>query len=215
MHSHRIILLVAITVSVGYAWLNGAFVGLVPAHDDGGVAAQGRHLQKATFAAGCFWCVEADFDKVKGVVETVSGYTGGQVAHPTHDQVAFGGTGHAEAVEVTFDPAIVTYEQLLDHYWRNVDPFVDGRQFCDRGTQYRPGIIVHDEQQRAAAEASKQRMQQLFSQPIVVSIGDAGPFYRAEASHQNYHAEHRVQYSYYRWRCGRDERLAEIWAGRE
>lgn len=213
MRSHRLILLAAVTVSVGYAWLNGAFVGLAPARD-AGVAAHGRHLQKATFAAGCFWCVEADFDEVKGVVETVSGYTGGHVENPSHDQVAFGGTGHAEAVEVTFDPAVVTYEQLLDHYWRNVDLFVAGRQFCDRGTQYRPGIIVHDARQRAAAEASKQRTQRLFPEPIVVAIADAGPFYRAAPSHQNYHAAHALQYRYYRWRCGRDDRLEEIWAGR-
>lgn len=215
MNRQRVILIVAIALGVGYGWLRGAFVPLT----GGRVAAAaqsspGRGLQKATLAAGCFWCVEADFDKVKGVVETISGYTGGNVRNPTYEQVSFGGTGHTEAVEIVFDPKVVTYEQLLDHFWRNVDPFVAHRQFCDVGAQYRPEIFVHDEAQRAAAEASKQRMQQRFSQPIVVKISPAGPFYRAEAYHQDYYKSHPVQYRYYRWRCGRDDRLAEIWRGR-
>jgi peptide-methionine (S)-S-oxide reductase len=213
MRAHRLILLTAVTLSVGYAWLNGAFAGF---DRPAAAAAQASKsgLQKATFAAGCFWCVEADFDKVKGVVETISGYTGGTVRNPTYEQVSFGGTGHTEAVEVLFDPAVVTYEQLLDHYWRNVDPFAANRQFCDIGAQYRPEIFVHDERQRAAAEASKRQMQQRFSQPIVVKITDAGPFYRAEAYHQDYYKTHSLQYRYYRWRCGRDDRLEEIWGGR-
>ena len=167
--------------------------------------------QKATFAAGCFWCTEADFDKVRGVVSTTSGYTGGRVPNPTYEQVSNGGTGHAEAVEVVFDPAVVTYEQLLDHFWHNVDPFVTNRQFCDVGEQYRPEIFVQNASQRAAAEASLKKMQQRFRQPILVRISNAGPFYRAEDYHQDYHNTHDVRYKYYRWRCGRDARLAAIW----
>jgi peptide-methionine (S)-S-oxide reductase len=215
MKAQRLILIVAIALGFGYAWLNGAFVRFDTAN--AAPAAQygaRRGLQKATFAGGCFWCVEADFDKVKGVVETISGYTGGQTPNPTYEQVSSGGTGHAEAVEILFDPAVVSYEQLLEHFWRNVDPFVADRQFCDRGTQYRPEIFVHTPMQRAAAEASRARIHRQFSQPIVVKITDAGPFYRAEDYHQNYYKTHSVQYRYYRWRCGRDARLQEIWKGR-
>ena len=216
MHPQRLILIVAITLGVGYGWLRGAFD--VPARADAssltGQNGTARGLQKATFAAGCFWCVESDFDKVKGVVETISGYTGGAVRNPTYEQVSSGGTGHTEAVEILFDPAVVSYEQLLEHYWRNVDPFAANRQFCDVGAQYRPEIFVHDEAQRAAAEASRQRIQQRLSQMIVVKITDAVPFYRAEAYHQDYYKTHPVQYRYYRWRCGRDSRLEEIWRGR-
>jgi peptide-methionine (S)-S-oxide reductase len=125
--------------------------------------------------------------------------------------VSSGGTGHAESVEVVFDPTIVTYEQLLDHFWHNVDPFVANRQFCDVGEQYRPEIFVHNASQRAAAEASLKKMQQRFRQPILVRISNAGPFYRAEDYHQDYHNTHDVRYKYYRWRCGRDARLAAIW----
>ena len=216
MHPQRLILIVAITLGVGYGWLRGAFD--VPARADAssltGQNATARGLQKATFAAGCFWCVESDFDKVKGVVETISGYTGGHVRNPTYEQVSSGGTGHTEAVEILFDPAVVSYQQLLEHYWRNVDPFAADRQFCDVGAQYRPEIFVHDDAQRAAAEASKQRIQQRFSRMVVVKITDATAFYRAEAYHQDYYKTHSVQYRYYRWRCGRDARLEEIWRGR-
>jgi peptide-methionine (S)-S-oxide reductase len=128
--------------------------------------------------------------------------------------VSRGGTGHAEAVEVVFDPAVVSYRQLLDHYWRNVDPFTAGRQFCDIGLQYRPEIFVHDEAQRAEAEASKARIQQQLGQRVVVKISPATPFYRAEDYHQDYHQKHAIQYRYYRWRCGRDARLEEIWQDR-
>jgi peptide-methionine (S)-S-oxide reductase len=217
MHAQRLILIAAIALGLGYGWLRGAFdalgrVDAAPAAQQAPAASRG--LQKATLAAGCFWCVEADFDKVKGVVETISGYTGGGVRNPTYEQVSSGGTGHTEAVEILFDPAVVTYEQLLEHYWRNVDPFSANRQFCDVGAQYRPEIFVHDAAQRAVAEASKQRVQQRLSQNVVVKITDAAPFYRAEPYHQDYYKTHAVQYRYYRWRCGRDARLEEIWRGR-
>ena len=211
MHRQRWILAVAIVLSVGYAWLHGAFVSVVPVEAANQAAPAARGHLKATFAAGCFWCVEADFDKVKGVISTTSGYTGGRVRNPTYEQVSAGGTGHTEAVEIVYDPAVVTYDQLLDHFWHNVDPFAANRQFCDVGEQYRPEIFVHDEGQRAAAEASKKRIQGRFSTPIVVKITPAAPFYRAEAYHQDYYKTHSVQYRYYRWRCGRDERLESIW----
>jgi peptide-methionine (S)-S-oxide reductase len=214
MSAQRIILIVAVTLGLTYGWVRGAFVRLAPgALTASAQTSGGGGLQKATFAAGCFWCVEADFDKVKGVVETISGYTGGNVKNPTYEQVSFGGTGHTEAVEIIYDPKVVTYEQLLDHFWRNVDPFVANRQFCDVGSQYRPEIFVHDDAQRQAAEQSRERVQKRFAQKIVVKITPAGPFYRAEAYHQDYYKNHSVQYRYYRWRCGRDARLAEIWRG--
>src|SRR5687767_2961273 len=210
MHRQRWILIAALVLAVGYVWLRGGFTSFAPAAA-ASQAAPAAGQQKATFAAGCFWCVEADFDKVKGVLSTTSGYIGGKVRNPTYQQVSFGGTGHAEAVEIVFDPAVVTYEQLLDHFWRNVDPFAANRQFCDVGDQYRPEIFVHDEAQRAAAEASKKRIQARFSTPVVVKITPASTFYRAEAYHQDYYKSHSVQYRYYRWRCGRDERLQAIW----
>ncbi len=176
----------------------------------GAGAAQGP-TDTAVFAAGCFWCVEADFDTVPGVLSTTSGYTGGWRAHPSYQQVSSGGTGHTEAVEVLFDPSVVTYAQLLDHFWRRVDPFVAHRQFCDVGDQYRPEIFVRGAAQRAAAVASRDVMRTRFREPIVVPVTDAGPFYTAESYHQNYAATHPLRYRYYRWRCGRDQRLRTIW----
>ena len=214
MRTHRWILIVALALAGGYSWLSGAFVGLgaSPAEQVGaGAPSVKPGLAVATFASGCFWCTEADFDKVRGVISTTSGYTGGRVANPTYRQVSNGGTGHAEAVEIVFDPAVVTYEALLDHYWRNVDPFTADRQFCDRGDQYRPAIFVHNEAQRAAAEGSKAQHQKSFRQPIVVAIADAGPFYRAEEYHQDYYKKNSAQYRFYRFGCGRDARLRQIW----
>jgi peptide-methionine (S)-S-oxide reductase len=218
MRSHRAIFVAAVFVALAYVWVRGGFVGL-GASDRETPAAQtaasgGRTLQKATLAAGCFWCVEADFDKLRGVISTTSGYTGGRVRNPTYEQVSAGGTGHVEAVEIVFDPSAISYEQLLDHFWKNVDPFAAHRQFCDVGDQYRPEIFVHDQAQRAAAEASKAREQMHFKQPIVVEITDAQPFYKAEAYHQDYYKKNPIQYRYYRWGCGRDNRLEEIAAMR-
>ena len=219
MHPQRWILMIALAVAVGYAWLSGGFVGMasVSASPTARQAAapQKEGLAVATFAAGCFWCTEADFDKVNGVVSTTSGYTGGKVANPAYKQVSSGTTGHAEAVEIIYDPSVVSYEALLDHFWHNVDPFSAVKQFCDTGTQYRPEIFVHNEAQRAAAVASKARMQQKFRDPIVVGITPAGPFYRAEDYHQDYHTKNSAQYRFYRFGCGRDRRLAQIWEGEE
>lgn len=213
MHPQRWILMVALLLAGGYAWLSGAFVGIGPHAEAAQTAApQKPGTAVATFASGCFWCTEADFDKVPGVISTTSGYTGGSVVNPTYKQVTTGTTGHAEALQVVYDPSKVTYEALLDHYWRNVDPFVADRQFCDRGNQYRPEIFVHDQAQRAAAEASKARIQQRFrDKPIVVAISNAGPFYKAEEYHQDYYKKNSAQYRFYRYGCRRDARLAEIW----
>lgn len=216
MHPQRAVLIAAVVLALGHAWLQGAFVGIgrADAAMTGRTEPPANGLQRATFAGGCFWSVEAEFEKVPGVVGAVAGYTGGRVVNPTYDQVVKGGTGHLEAVEVTFDPATVTFEQLLDRYWRSIDPFASNRQFCDIGPQYRPAIFVHDAAQREAATRSKARIQGLFSRPIVVDVIDVTPFYRAEAYHQDYARTNPAQYRYYRWRCGRDDRLAQIWPDR-
>jgi peptide-methionine (S)-S-oxide reductase len=213
----RAILIASVVLAFAYVWLRGGFVDVLPATaaQSSGPAQTGSPptsgVAKATLAAGCFWCVEADFDKLPGVISTTSGYTGGRLANPTYEQVSRGGTGHTEAVEIVYDPAKVTYEQLLDHFWKNVDPLTAHRQFCDVGEQYRPAIFVHDEAQRAAADASKKRVQQRFKDPVVVEIAPAAAFYRAEAYHQDYYKKNPVQYRYYRWSCGRDARLKELW----
>ena len=165
----------------------------------------------ATFAGGCFWCVEADFDKVEGVISTTSGYTGGTVANPTYEAVGRGGTGHTEAVEIVYDPAKVSYEKLLDVFWHNHDPLAKNRQFCDRGDQYRPAIFYHNDEQRRLAEATKAAHQPRFKQPIQTEIVAAGPFYKAEEYHQDYYLKNPVRYKFYRYNCGRDARLEELW----
>ncbi len=168
--------------------------------------------ETATFAGGCFWCTEADFDKVQGVISTTSGFIGGKTANPTYQQVTTGTTGHTEAVEIVFDPAKVTYQQLLDVFWRNHDPLAKDRQFCDRGDMYRPGIFVHSEPQRAAAEASKKQVQSRFAPRVVqTEITKAGTFYKAEDYHQDFHQKNPVRYKLYRFNCGRDQRLEELW----
>ena len=175
--------------------------------------AQEAEPAKATFAGGCFWCVEEAFEKVPGVIAAVSGYTDGEVANPSYKQVTGGQTGHAEAVEVIFDPAQVTYEQLLDVFWRNVDPTVIDRQFCDVGNQYRTAIFVHDDEQLRLAEASKQALQESkpFAEPIVTPIVAASTFYPAEDYHQDYYKHNPLRYRFYKWNCGRAQRLAELW----
>jgi len=208
MSAQRRVWLGAIVVSLAYAWLRGGFV-FAGAPSDMPTMQPG--WQKATFAVGCFWTAESDFDKVEGVKATTAGYIGGHVENPTYDQVTRGGTGHVEAVEVLFDPAIVTYDQLLDYFWHHVDPFVSHRQFCDVGEQYRPVIFVNAVAQREAAEASRARMQARFRQEIKVAITDASRFFPADESHQDYYKKHPVQYRYYRWACGRDARLEAIW----
>jgi peptide-methionine (S)-S-oxide reductase len=168
---------------------------------------------KATFAGGCFWCVEEAFEKVDGVVSATSGYIGGRVANPTYEQVSDGGTGHAEAVEIRYDPDKVSYAKLLEVFWRNVDPLAVDRQFCDVGRQYRSAIFYHDEAQRSAAEATKQTLagSKRFDRPIATEIVKAGAFYPAEEYHQDYYRKNPVRYKYYKWNCGRAQRLEELW----
>ena len=168
---------------------------------------------KATFAGGCFWCVESDFDKVPGVISTTSGYIGGSVANPTYEQVSAKTTGHAEAVEIVFDPAKVSYEQLLEKFWRTIDPTTKDRQFCDAGSPYRTAIFTHGPQQAAAAQASKAALDKSkpFKEPIVTTIEAAGTFYAAEGYHQDYYKKNPVRYNYYRTSCGRDARLQQLW----
>ncbi len=168
---------------------------------------------KATFAGGCFWCVEADFDKVDGVISTTSGYIGGKVANPTYQQVSRGGTGHAEAVEIVYDPGKVSYEKLLNVYWHNVDPFAKDRQFCDSGDMYRSAIFVHDAEQLRLAERSRKDLAASgkFDLPIQTGILLATKFYPAEDYHQDFYLKNPARYKFYRWNCGRDQRLEQIW----
>lgn len=171
----------------------------------------------ATLAAGCFWCIEADLEKVEGVVSVTSGYTGGTVANPTYKQVSAGETAHTEAVRVVFDPRIISYEELLAIFWRNVDPTAADRQFCDIGEQYRSGIFYHDEIQRETAEKSRAALEQTkpFANPVVTEITAATAFYPAEAYHQDYSKKNPIRYSYYRKSCGRDRRLKELWGEKQ
>jgi peptide-methionine (S)-S-oxide reductase len=168
--------------------------------------------ETATFAGGCFWCTEADFDKVAGVISTTSGFIGGKLANPSYQQVTTGTTGHTEAVEIVFDPSKVTYQLLLEVFWRNHDPLAKDRQFCDRGNMYRPGIFFHSEQQRELAEASKKQVQSRFAPRLVqTEITKATTFYKAEDYHQDFHQKNPVRYKLYRFNCGRDQRLEELW----
>ncbi len=176
-------------------------------------AAQGaqRGQAVAIFAGGCFWCTEADFDKVAGVISTTSGYIGGKVANPSYEQVSAGSTGHTEAVQVVYDPSKVTYEKLLTYYWRSVDPTVKNRQFCDTGDQYRTAIFVNNDAERKLAEASKQKVEAELKVPIYTQIAAAGPFYKAEEYHQDFYQKNPTKYKFYRWNCGRDQRLEQLW----
>lgn len=167
----------------------------------------------AIFAGGCFWCVEEFFDEVDGVLGTTSGYTGGHTEDPTYEEVVAGGTGHTEAVEVTYDPGRVSYDQLLEVFWRNVDPLDGGGQFCDRGQAYRSGIFYLNAEQKALAETSRAEVAERFDAEIATEITEAGPFYEAEEYHQGYYHRNPLQYSFYKTACGREARLRELWGG--
>ncbi len=168
---------------------------------------------KAIFAGGCFWCVEESFEKVDGVVSATSGYIGGETLNPTYKQVSAGGTGYAEAVEIVFDPEKVTYQQLLDVFWKNIDPTTPDQQFCDHGDQYRSAIFYLDETQKQLAEESKQNVEQTksFADPVVTEITMATQFYQAEDYHQDFYKRNSVRYKFYKWNCGRAQRLEELW----
>ncbi|UCF94121.1 MAG: peptide-methionine (R)-S-oxide reductase MsrB [Desulfobacterales bacterium] len=170
-------------------------------------------LREATFAGGCFWCVESDFEKFDGVVEVMSGYTGGQTENPTYREVSAGGTGHAEAVQVRYDPQKITYKELLDIFWRHVDPTDPDGQFVDRGSQYRPAIFYHDEEQRRLAEASRKELEESgrFAKPIATEIVKFEKFYPAEDYHQDYYKKSALRYKFYRYNSGRDQFLRKVW----
>ena len=177
------------------------------------LAATDDELATATFAGGCFWCVESDFDKVPGVVETVSGYTGGTADNPTYKQVTMGGTGHREAVQIRYDPKQVSYERLLHIFWRSVDPTDGGGQFCDRGESYQTAIFVENDEERLLAEASKEALEKsmVLDAPVVTPIERAGEFYPAEDYHQDYYTKSPFRYRYYRFACGRDSMVQQVW----
>lgn len=168
---------------------------------------------RAIFAGGCFWCVESDFDKVPGVLSTTSGYTGGRTPNPTYEQVSSHSTGHAEVVEIVFDPARVSYAQLVEHFWRTIDPTTKDQQFCDRGSPYRTAIFAMNAEQLKVAQSSKAALEKTkpFKEPIVTEVLLVGTFYPAEDYHQDYYKKNPLRYKYYRTSCGRDARLQQLW----
>lgn len=173
-------------------------------------------LEMATFAGGCFWCMEPPFDALPGVTSTISGYSGGHAENPTYRQVTSGTTGHTEVVQVTYDPAKVTYEQLLAVFWKNIDPTVKDRQFCDIGSQYRSAIYYHSPEQKAAAEASLAKIEVQLKNTgkgdvVYTELGEIGAFYPAEGYHQDYYEKNPIRYKFYRFNCGRDQRLESLW----
>jgi peptide-methionine (S)-S-oxide reductase len=171
------------------------------------------NYEKATFAGGCFWCMEHPFDEIPGVISVTSGYTGGHKKNPTYEEVTAGGTGHAESVQVVYDPAKVTYDKLLNVFWHNIDPTTKDRQFCDLGDQYRAAIFYHNEGQRKLALQSKAQLEKIktFKEPVVTEIVQATEFYPAEEYHQHYYKKNPIRYKFYRTNCGRDRRLRELW----
>ncbi len=200
----RAVLALALLLSAG---LSLSTASLSSAAEDG--------FEVATFAGGCFWCVESDFDAVPGVVRTVSGYTGGTVAEPTYEQVSAGGTGHREAVQIFYDPERVSYAALVEIFWRSVDPTDGGGQFCDRGQSYETAIFANSLEQKQQAEASKGALQRsgVLDRPVVTPIEVARAFYPAEDYHQDYYRKNPLRYNFYRYRCGRDARVEELWGG--
>ncbi len=200
-------------VRVALALLLLTIVARPAAAEKGAPANGAEELAKATFAGGCFWCMEPPFDKLNGVVSTTSGYAGGRKAEPTYREVVAGGTGHAEAVQVLYDPQKIKYGELLQVFWRNIDPTTPNRQFCDRGHQYRTAVFYHDPEQKRLAEESKKRIEssKKLKGPIVTEITEVGAFWPAEESHQDYYKKNPTRYKYYRYRCGRDRRLKELW----
>jgi peptide-methionine (S)-S-oxide reductase len=181
--------------------------------DDINLAPRTQRLEKATFAGGCFWCMEEALDHVEGVVSTTSGYTGGQKPNPTYEEVSAGGTGHTESVQILYDPAKVSYEKILDRFWHNIDPTTPDRQFCDKGHQYRSTIFYHSENQKRLAEESKKMIEKTkkFPEPIATEIAPASEFYPAEEYHQDFYKKNPLRYKFYKYNCGRAQRLHELW----
>ena len=173
----------------------------------GAVSTRADETRTAIFAGGCFWCVEDVFDHVDGVTETISGYAGGETPNPTYGSHK----GYVEALKVTYDPSKVTYAQLLDQYWRNIDPFDPSGQFCDKGPAYRTAVFVSNDEERSRAEETKQEIEKRFGKDVATEIRETSTFYAAEGYHQDYHEENPVSYKVYKWNCGRAQRLADIW----
>ena len=217
----RLLLGLLLLATLGLGWDALPFYATADSMPDAGpkstdVASANRAT--ATFAGGCFWCMEGPFDKLDGVISTTSGYTGGTKVDPNYYEVSAGGTGHVEAVQVVYVPAKVSYERLLQVFWKNVDPVDNRGQFCDKGSQYQAKIFAHDDNQQTLAEQSKQalsRQAKFQKAPIVTAIEPAQTFYPAEEYHQDYYLKHPVRYKYYRTACGRDRRLAEVWGSGE
>jgi peptide-methionine (S)-S-oxide reductase len=195
-------------------WLKTALRGIILLGLTGGNAMADTQSQTATFAGGCFWCMEGEFAGISGVSKVVSGYTGGSVANPTYEDVSSGQSGHVEAIEVTYDPAKVTYQKLLSIFWENVDPTDPYGQFCDKGSQYRAGIFFHGDEQKRLAEASRDKVKAMFKEPLATIIAPASVFYPAEDYHQEYYIKNKTRYKMYRFGCGRDARLDELWHGK-
>ena len=207
----RLVAVAGLVATLAGLWLlAGPATPRAQAAEEGEEAVGG--LAKATFAGGCFWCMEPPFDKLEGVHATTSGYTGGQLVNPTYKQVSAGGTGHTEAVQITYDPGKISYQELLDVFWVNIDPEAEDRQFCDSGSQYRSGIFFHDETQREAAQASKAAIAAGGKVArVVTEVTEFEAFYPAEDYHQDYYKKNPIRYKYYRSGCGRDRRLKELW----
>jgi methionine-S-sulfoxide reductase len=193
------------TVSMLIAWFLS-----IPAFADTTADAK---LESVVLAGGCFWCIEADYEKLDGVVDVVSGYAGGHVENPTYKQVSAGSSGHIEVVKVTYDANKINYSQILDYFWRHIDPTRDDGQFCDRGPQYRPAIFYQNEAQKELAIASIKQIEQTkpFAQPLKVELIQASTFYPAEDYHQDYYKKNPVRYNFYRYSCGRDARVEQLW----
>lgn len=216
----RILPIAIITALFAFTMYTVARSGGEPAARSGeamkaGQAGQTRQtgeIALATFAGGCFWCMEPPYDELDGVISTIAGYIGGTTPNPTYGQVTTGRTGHTEAMEIRYDPSKITYQELLDVFWVNIDPTVDDRQFCDKGNQYRAGIFYHDAEQKALAEASRQKIidSGRFDR-VVTEVTPASTFYRAEEYHQDYYIKNPLRYKFYRYNCGRDRRLEELW----
>jgi peptide-methionine (S)-S-oxide reductase len=190
---------------------------LIVMESDTGQAADTARYEKATFAGGCFWCMEPPYDKLDGVISTTAGYTGGHKKNPTYREVSAGVTGHTEAILIVYDPEIINYDRLLKVFWRNIDPTVQNRQFCDVGTQYRTAIFYHNETQKERAEKSKKELKESgrFTEPVFTEIAPASEFYVAEDYHQDYYKKNPLRYKFYRYNCGRDRRLKELWGTNE
>ena len=193
------------------AALGGLLLGVALAATAAEPVAKAQATATAVFAGGCFWCMEPPYDALPGVVASTSGYTGGQKASPTYQEVSAGNTGHIEAVQITYDPKQISYEKLLEVFWRNVDPLDKGGQFCDRGSTYTTAIFYQNDEQKKLAEQSKAAIEKKLGKTVITAIRPAATFYAAEDYHQDYYVKNPVRYKYYRYRCGRDQRLEQLW----